>query len=119
MFLRKEKSELATEIEGKPYLLFNNPIENENEMSLCMFNSILIGLIEGNVGFYKASGLVSCFTDDLTDFKGNFQFYVNEMTFNELHEIAKLCVETMDNDQAFDFLANGNEFFIEKMVMGF
>ena len=32
------------------------------------------------------------------------------MTFNELHDIAKLCVDTMDNDQAFDFLANGNEF---------
>ena len=38
------------------------------------------------------------------------------MTFTELHDIAKLCVDAMDNDLAFDFLANGKSFLCNEFL---
>ena len=65
-------------------------------------------MLEGNVNFYKCSGLVSAFVNDITNFDGDYQFYVNHMGYEELNEIAVLCIKAMETENyQWNFLANG------------
>ena len=75
----------------------------------CRIN--FIGLTEGSQSFYKCSGLVAAFLDELTSFDHkSHQYTVNEFGFDILQEIAVNCVKTMDAEgqASWNFLQNGN-----------
>ena len=73
-------------------------------------------MLEGSVNFYKCSGLVSTYVDEITNFTGDYQFYINNMGYEELQEIAVLCIKSMETkNSAWNFLANG-KFTLKQII---
>ena len=74
----------------------------------CSKNFLFSELTDSNVNFYKCSGLISAFLDEVTNYNDDFQFHANLLGFEELKELSMLSIQAMfDEEKSWNFLSNG------------